>query len=51
VAEVQASANKNGFQTETVIHGLSISAGIAVARVCRFNEARHSNLEVFKVSG
>lgn len=48
---VKAVADKNGFQTETVIKGLSLSAGIAVARVCRFNEARHSNLEVYKVSG
>lgn len=51
MTKVQVAANKKGFQPETVIKGLSLSAGIAVARVCRFNEARHSNLEVYKVSG
>ncbi len=44
-------ANKRGPQEETVIKGLSLSAGIAVGRVCRFNESRHNNLEIYKVDG
>ncbi len=36
---------------ETVIKGVPLSGGIAVARVCRFNEHQHSNLDVFKVKG
>ena len=42
---------KAGFRKEMVIKGLSLSSGIAVARTCRFNESRHSNLEVYKVEG
>lgn len=36
---------------EKVIKGLSLSSGIAVARTCRFNETRHSNIEIYKVEG
>ncbi len=36
---------------EMVIKGVALSGGIAVARVCRFNEHRHSNLDLFKVKG
>jgi phosphotransferase system enzyme I (PtsI) len=39
------------IQKETVLQGLAISRGIAVARVCMFNEERHNNLDVYKVSG
>lgn len=37
--------------TETRFTGLPISGGIALGRVCLFNENRHSNLAVYKVSG
>jgi len=37
--------------TETRFSGLAISGGIAVGRVCRLNEKRHSNLTVYKVAG
>lgn len=36
---------------ETALKGLAISKGIAVARTCMFNEQRHSNLAIYKVSG
>lgn len=36
---------------ETIFKGLALSQGIAVARVCLFNEDRHSNLPMYKVSG
>lgn len=36
--------------TETRLTGFPISGGIAVGRVCRFNEHRHSNLAVYRVS-
>lgn len=35
----------------TRLVGLPISGGTAVARVCLFNERRHSNLAVYRVSG
>ncbi|MFW6171787.1 MAG: phosphoenolpyruvate--protein phosphotransferase [Planctomycetota bacterium] len=37
--------------SETRLRGLPISGGIVVGRVCRFNEHRHSNLAVYRVSG
>ena len=37
--------------TEIRLSGLPISGGIVVGKVCRFNENRHSNLAVYKVSG
>lgn len=37
--------------TETRLSGLPISSGIVLGKVCRFNENRHSNLAVYKVSG
>ncbi len=39
------------FGKETRLKGLAISGGTALARVCLFNEARHSNLPVYKVEG
>ena len=36
---------------ETRFVGLPISGGTAVARVCLFNEKRHSNLPAFRVAG
>lgn len=36
---------------ETRLKGLPISGGTAVARVCFFNENRHSNLPMYKVEG
>jgi phosphoenolpyruvate-protein phosphotransferase (PTS system enzyme I) len=38
-------------QQETHLRGVALSDGVAVARVCLFNENRHSNLPVYKVSG
>ena len=40
-----------GVKEEKVLKGMGLSPGIAVARTCRFNEKRHSNLEVYKVKG
>jgi len=37
--------------TEERMQGIPISEGWAVARVCLFNERRHSNLPQYKVSG
>lgn len=37
--------------SETRLVGLPISGGIAVGRVCRFNEQRHSSLATYRVSG
>jgi len=39
------------MHTETTFKGLSLSRGIAVARVCLFNEHRHSNLPEYRVDG
>lgn len=39
------------LQKDTVLQGLALSKGVAVARVCRLNQKRHSNLEIYKVSG
>lgn len=39
------------FQKETVLKGLPLSGGVAIARVCRFNQNRHSNLDIYKVAG
>lgn len=38
-------------RTEINLKGLALSSGRAVARVCLFNERRHSNLTQYKVSG
>ena len=38
-------------QTETRLQGVALSEGCAVARVCLFNERRHSNLPLYKVHG
>ena len=39
------------IRTETRFVGLPISGGTAVARVCLFNEKRHSNLVAYRVAG
>jgi len=39
------------ISTGTRLVGLPISGGTAVARVCLFNERRHSNLAMYRVSG
>ncbi|NCC53758.1 MAG: phosphoenolpyruvate--protein phosphotransferase, partial [Spartobacteria bacterium] len=39
------------YQKDTVIRGLSLSGGLAIARVCLFNSKRHSNLPVYHVAG
>ncbi|MFW6169144.1 MAG: phosphoenolpyruvate--protein phosphotransferase [Planctomycetota bacterium] len=36
--------------SETRLSGLPISGGVAVGRVCRFNEHRHRNFAVYRVS-
>lgn len=43
----------NGIRpgTEIKLKGLALSNGRAVARVCLFNERRHSNLRQYRVSG
>ena len=41
----------NRLRAETSIKGLPVSKGIALARVCLFNEKRHSNLPIYKVDG
>jgi phosphotransferase system enzyme I (PtsI) len=38
------------LNTGTHFKGLPISEGVAVARVCLFNEERHSNLAIYKVA-
>ncbi len=45
--------NRTGqqLQKEVVFEGMPLSDGIAVARVCMFNENRHSNLPMYKVAG
>jgi phosphotransferase system enzyme I (PtsI) len=35
----------------SVYSGLPLSEGIAVARICMFNENRHSNMPIYKVDG
>lgn len=42
---------KLNIYTETRLHGLALSGGVGVARVCLFNENRHSNLPMYKVEG
>lgn len=37
--------------TESLLIGLPISGGIAVARVCMFSEKRHDDLPLYRVSG
>lgn len=39
------------FHSEKRFKGLPLSQGVAVARVCLFNEKRHSNLPVYRVEG
>lgn len=36
---------------ETRLTGLPVSGGVAFARVCLFNERRHSNLPIYRTSG
>jgi len=43
--------NRFVSQKETVLKGLPVSEGYAVARVCLFNEKRHSNLPIYRVEG
>lgn len=42
---------KKGHQIETRMEGVPLSEGIAVARVCLFNENRHRRLPSYPVSG
>ncbi|MDD4873346.1 MAG: phosphoenolpyruvate-utilizing N-terminal domain-containing protein, partial [Kiritimatiellae bacterium] len=42
---------KTSEQHEVKIKGLPVSPGLAIARVCMFNEQRHSNLPIYKVKG
>jgi phosphotransferase system enzyme I (PtsI) len=39
------------FERDSIIKGLPLSKGLAMARVCLFNEQRHSNLPMYKVEG
>ncbi|MBI3985709.1 MAG: phosphoenolpyruvate--protein phosphotransferase [Lentisphaerae bacterium] len=39
------------YRVETTLRGIPISDGIALAKVCLFNESRHSNLPGFRVEG
>jgi len=41
----------NSITTETRLTGLPVSGGIALAKVCLFNETRHNNLPMYKVGG
>ncbi|MFO7870602.1 MAG: phosphoenolpyruvate--protein phosphotransferase [Kiritimatiellia bacterium] len=41
----------NMIQSELRLEGVPLSQGCAVARVCMFNEKRHSNLPIYKVGG
>ena len=43
--------NESAIKTETRFSGLPISGGIALARVCLFNDRRHSNLPSYRVVG
>jgi len=36
---------------ETILRGLPLSGGVALARACLFNERRHNNLSVYRVEG
>lgn len=36
---------------EQLFHGLPLSPGVALGRICMFNEHRHSNLPEYRVSG
>ncbi|MBN1696869.1 MAG: phosphoenolpyruvate--protein phosphotransferase [Spirochaetales bacterium] len=38
------------FGEETRLAGIKISEGVAVARVCLFNEDRHANIPIYKVN-
>ncbi len=44
-------SKNQGVQKEIVFDGRPLSHGVAVARVCMFNENRHSNLPMYKVDG
>lgn len=39
------------YKQEVRLQGLPISGGVAVAKVCLFNEGRHANLPAYRVSG
>ena len=42
---------KTNKQQEVKVKGIPLSPGLAIARVCMFNEQRHSNLPIYKVKG
>ena len=42
---------KKFFSTEVKFAGLPVSSGVAFGKVCLFNERRHENLPIYKVSG
>src|SRR3989339_1306004 len=42
---------KNDAQTEIRLKGMAMSPGLAITKVCMFNEGRHSNLPIYKISG
>ena len=37
-------------ETRTVLRGLPLSNGIALARICLFNEIRHTNLPTYHIT-
>ncbi|MBU4198393.1 MAG: phosphoenolpyruvate--protein phosphotransferase [Verrucomicrobia bacterium] len=39
------------YREEIRLQGIPISAGVVAAKVCLFNEGRHANLPVYRVSG
>ncbi|MBN1269885.1 MAG: phosphoenolpyruvate--protein phosphotransferase [Kiritimatiellae bacterium] len=39
------------YQPDTLLKGLPLSGGVAVARVCLFNDRRHADLPMVRVSG
>ncbi len=45
------SAMNEKITQRTVLKGLGLSRGSVVARVCLFNENRHSNLPIYRVKG
>ena len=50
-AEGEHYMNESTIKTEIRFTGLPISGGISLARVCLFNERRHSNLPSYRVVG
>lgn len=47
----EINQQKKKGKSEQVFKGLPISAGVAIGKVCLFNEKRHSNLPIYKVKG